>query len=203
MKSYPALDVIQMKELQDLGCDCSNASMCWVHTEWTRSRLHLLPDPYCLHLVDKECVPAYTLEDLLLKLYDKGITSYSIECTPDYRITVNYTHSSGRTITTSACSLLYSAFDALKQCIELGLTKEKVEPTYVMSKEEQVRIMQHCSEFHRKSMRIQEGKDTPDAVISEPLGDRINNLWKQYIKDFKEKEEKSTGLVDGMLRYKD
>lgn len=60
----------QMRELQSLGLDCSDASMAWITTRVNDTRLALRPEASRLfdeHLLLKlEC--AYTLEDILMKL---------------------------------------------------------------------------------------------------------------------------------------
>lgn len=65
MKSQIALTPDQMAELKSLGLDCSDASMCWINGV-------LVADCDCsvmtaLRAMNKP-VPAYTLEDILMKL---------------------------------------------------------------------------------------------------------------------------------------
>ena len=58
------LSVEQMKHLQDLGLDTSNASMCWIKD--TEGNRHLsVHDEYCYEASFMNPIPAYTLQDVL------------------------------------------------------------------------------------------------------------------------------------------
>lgn len=65
MKPQIALTPDQMHELQSLGLDCSDASMCWINGV-------LIADCDCSVMtvlrVKNIPIPAYTLEDILMKL---------------------------------------------------------------------------------------------------------------------------------------
>ena len=73
MKPQIALTPDQMHELQSLGLDCSDASMCWITTKVNDTRLALRPEASRLldeHLLLK-LEYAYTLEDILRKFFMK------------------------------------------------------------------------------------------------------------------------------------
>lgn len=70
MKSQIALSIDQMKELEALGIDISDASLAWVplwkEDKKTIARYFL--EEYSFGKVYRGYIPAYTLEDLLRKM---------------------------------------------------------------------------------------------------------------------------------------
>lgn len=67
IKAGLALSIENMIVLEKLGFDISDASMCWVKDP-NGKRYHLsLHDGYCYEVPCLDPVPAYTLEDILLK----------------------------------------------------------------------------------------------------------------------------------------
>lgn len=79
MKPQIALSPDQMHELKSLGLDCSDASMCWV--SFSDGSCYLVvnePREEDIEFPIMIVTPAYTLEDILLKL--EGISPrYMIE----------------------------------------------------------------------------------------------------------------------------
>lgn len=67
MKPQIALSPDQMHELKSLGLDCSDASMCWVVYTDEHSPILEVNQSANLDYVEKY-TPAYTLEDILMKL---------------------------------------------------------------------------------------------------------------------------------------
>ncbi len=73
MKPQIALTPDQMHELQSLGLDCSDASMCWCQEPNGDEYRLFIHDEYCYEAACLNPVPAYTLEDIISKL-DADIT---------------------------------------------------------------------------------------------------------------------------------
>lgn len=72
MKPQIALSPSEMAELKSLGLDCSDASMCWVaYTDEHAPTLEVNQFAN-LDYVEKY-TPAYTLEDMLIKLINFGV----------------------------------------------------------------------------------------------------------------------------------
>lgn len=67
MKPQIALSPEQMRELESLGLDCSDASMCWVVYTDEHSPILEVNQFANLDYVEKY-IPAYTLEDIISKL---------------------------------------------------------------------------------------------------------------------------------------
>lgn len=72
MKPQIALSIEQMHELQSLGLDCSDASMTWIHLGHTYNNILILStltnEIMQWHDGASYQSPAYTLEDILMKL---------------------------------------------------------------------------------------------------------------------------------------
>lgn len=69
MKPQIALTPDQMQELQSLGLDCSDASMCWYVMPNDKTHRQLcVHDEYCWEVSALKPVPAYTIEDIIFKL---------------------------------------------------------------------------------------------------------------------------------------
>lgn len=68
MKPQIALSPEQMKELKSLGLDCSDASMCWCKEPNENKYRLFIHDEYCYEAACLKPIPAYTLEDILIKL---------------------------------------------------------------------------------------------------------------------------------------
>lgn len=66
--SQIALTREQMKELQQLGLDCSDASLCWTKEPNEDEYRLFLHDEFCYEAACLYPVPAYTLEDIILKI---------------------------------------------------------------------------------------------------------------------------------------
>lgn len=67
IKAEIALSIEKMIVLEKIGFDTSDASMCWVKDP-NGKRYHLsLHDEFCYEVPCLDPVPAYTLEDILLK----------------------------------------------------------------------------------------------------------------------------------------
>lgn len=67
-KPQIALTREQMRELQSLGLDCSDASLCWCQEPNEDEYKLFLHDEFCYEAACLNPVPAYTLEDILCKL---------------------------------------------------------------------------------------------------------------------------------------
>lgn len=76
MKPKIALNINQMKGLAALGLDISDASLCWV-SDPNDSEVKTLcvHDEYCYKCSALNPVPAYTLEDVLLKM-----STFTLDC---------------------------------------------------------------------------------------------------------------------------
>ncbi len=57
-----------MKELAKLGVDISDASMCWIQEPNEKNYRLVVHDEYCYEMGALNPVPAYTLQDLIIKL---------------------------------------------------------------------------------------------------------------------------------------
>lgn len=68
MKRRIALSIEEMNVLKSKGMDISDASMCWVREPNTDTFKLTVHDEYCYELNSLNPVPAYTLEDIILKL---------------------------------------------------------------------------------------------------------------------------------------
>lgn len=131
MKTKQVLSIDQMKHLQELGLDTSDASMCWcsfignIDEEW---ELEIYEDVINQKRDSTfwEIVPTYTLQDILDKL-PKGIKT----STDTYWLTVSvntkmwyicYSMSVGFDYCKefSSVSLMDCAYDMLCWCIEDG-----------------------------------------------------------------------------------
>ena len=74
MKSQVALSINQMKGLEALGIDISDASMLWVNNMFGDKEQELILFNSTLYLIKPlDPVPAYTLEDMLLKLSSRPL----------------------------------------------------------------------------------------------------------------------------------
>lgn len=71
MKAQIALSVTQMKGLEALGIDISDASMMWINNMFSGKEEELILFSNTLYLIKPlDPTPAYTLEDIVLKLPD-------------------------------------------------------------------------------------------------------------------------------------
>lgn len=207
-----------MHELQSLGLDCSDASMCCIammhHSDV--DNLMLWPASYASVKdtlpVGWAVFPAYTLQDLFDKFpYKTDIQSPMIDgdewfigfwtSDPEYK----YASGHGDTI-------LEAAFEFVKQCLKCGLihTKESPEATYILTKEAKERLASETTEFLEKGKRIERGEEKADATLSDSFAERLKSAYKkQEQKDIEREIEsinlgtKGNGLMDGMLTYKD
>lgn len=69
MKAQIALSINQMKGLEALGVDISDASLMWVNNMFSGRKQELILFSHTLYLIKPlDPTPAYTLEDMLLKL---------------------------------------------------------------------------------------------------------------------------------------
>lgn len=68
MKPQIALSPAEMAELQLLGLDCSDASMCWCKEPNENKYRLFIHDEYCYEAACLHPIPAYTLEDMICKL---------------------------------------------------------------------------------------------------------------------------------------
>ncbi len=74
MERNIALSREQMKELAYLGVDISDASMCWVQEPNEKNFRMVVHDEYCYEMGCLNPVPAYSFEDIVIKL--KGEIHY-------------------------------------------------------------------------------------------------------------------------------
>lgn len=76
MNTQTALSIEQMRELQSLGLDCSDASLAWVISIDGKYTLYSMEDAkFASKILEREFIPAYTLEDIMLHLsgsYESG-----------------------------------------------------------------------------------------------------------------------------------
>lgn len=71
MKAQIALSINQMKGLEALGIDISDASMMWINNMFSGKEQELILFSNSLYLIKPlDPTPAYTLEDIVLKLPD-------------------------------------------------------------------------------------------------------------------------------------
>ncbi len=69
VKSQIALDIFQMKALNEIGLNTKDASMVWVKNKFDTEKRDLVIYDDSLHgTTDFDAIMAYTLEDILLKL---------------------------------------------------------------------------------------------------------------------------------------
>ena len=218
MNNPLVLNISQMHELQALGLDCSDASMCCIammhHSDvdnlmlWAASYASVkdtLPVGWAVF-------PAYTLQDLFDKFpYKTDIQSPMIDgdkwfiefwtSDPEYK----YASGHGDTI-------LEAAFEFVKQCLSHGLirAKESPEVTYILTKEAKERLASEITEFLEKGKRIERGEEEAEATLSDSFTEQLMSAYKkQEQKDIEREiesihhETKGNGLIDGMLTYKD
>lgn len=119
-----ALSVEQMKHLEDLGVNTSDANMCWMKDS-EENRFLSVNDEYCYEMYHLSPVPAYTLQDILDKLpcfigkevltMQKLADSYTCLYMESYtRSMINITESK---------ELIDAAYEMLCWCIENGYVK--------------------------------------------------------------------------------
>lgn len=77
IKSEIALSIENMKLLEELGFDTSDASMCWCKDPNGKTYQLFLHNEFCYEASCLDPVPAYTLEDIMLKF--PGQLSYNPE----------------------------------------------------------------------------------------------------------------------------
>lgn len=65
------LSIEQMKHLQELGLDTSNASMCWTNFD-NETAVLSVHDEYCYEMSALQSTPTFTLQDIL-ELLPKAI----------------------------------------------------------------------------------------------------------------------------------
>lgn len=68
MKTKIALNMKEMQTLQKMGVDTSDASMCWIMEPLTEKYGLGIHDEFCYELSCLNPIPAYTLQDIILKL---------------------------------------------------------------------------------------------------------------------------------------
>lgn len=219
MNNPPVLNLSQMHELQALGLDCSDASMCYIammhHSDvdnlmlWA-ARYASVKDTLP---VGWAVFPAYTLQDLFDKLqYGSKIQKpqrengkWSIKKGIYYYPKHMHAEAYGNTI-------LEAAFEFVKQCLSRGLihAKESPEETYVLTKEAKERLTNEITEFLEKGKRIERGEEKADATLSDSFAERLKSAYKKQEQKDIEREigsihlgTKGNGLMDGMLTYKD
>lgn len=167
MNNPSVLTLSQMHELQVLGLDCSDASVCFIvmmHssdidnlTLWSAryaTVANTLP-------VDWTVFPAYTLQDLFDKFpYKTTIVGpwvaddgWLIEYYEYYPL---YKSSSGQGQT-----ILEAAFEFVKSCLKCGLIqpKEASESTCTLTKEAKEQLANEITDFLEKGKRIERRKD--------------------------------------------
>lgn len=122
------LSVGQMKHLQELGLDTSDASMCWIKDS-EGNRFLSVNDEYCYEMSHLSPVPTYTLQDILDKLpryiNDFG-TKYKLHIEPTFAGPWCISYQMGicePLIFELAENLLDAAYDMLCWCIENGYVK--------------------------------------------------------------------------------
>lgn len=219
MNNPPVLNLSQMHELQALGLDCSDASMCFMATmyHFDVDNLTLCPKRYASVKdtlpVGWTVFPAYTLQDLFDK-FPSGTEiqkpqrengKWSIKKGIYYYPKHMHAEAYGNTI-------LEAAFEFVKQCLKCGLIhpKESPEVTYILTKESKERLANEITEFLEKGKRIERGEEKADATLSDSFSEQLKSAYKkQEQKDIEREIEsinlgtKGNGLMDGMLTYKD
>lgn len=118
------LSVGQMKHLQELGLDTSDASMCWIKDS-EENRFLSVNDEYCYEMSHLSPVPTYTLQDILDKLpCFIGKEVLTIQKLAD-SYTCLYVELYTRSIIkiTESKELIDAAYDMLCWCIENGYVK--------------------------------------------------------------------------------
>lgn len=219
MNSPLVLNLSQMHELQALGLECSDASMCCMATmyHFDADNLTLCPKRYASVKdtlpVGWTVFPAYTLQDLFDK-FPSGTEiqkpqrengKWSIKKGIYYYPKHMHAEAYGNTI-------LEAAFEFVKQCLSRGLihAKESPEVTYILTKESKERLANEITEFLEKGKRIERGEEKADATLSDSFSEQLKSAYKkQEQKDIEREIEsinlgtKGNGLMDGMLTYKD
>lgn len=219
MNTPPVLTLSQMRELQVLGLDCSDASMCFVammHKSDTDNLMLWAEGSYASVKktlpVGWAIFPAYTLQDLFNKFpYNTIIENprrdgdgWFMEfwiSEPEYK----YARGDGK-------NTLEAAFKFVKSCLECGLIqpKETPESTYTLTKEAQEQLASKVTAFLEKGKRIERGESKADATLSGSFIERLEADYKKQKQKDAEREiesihfgSKGNGLLDGMLTYKD
>ena len=82
MKPRVALSITEMRALQRKGIDTSDASMCWIKEPNGEGYKMTVHDEYCYEMACLDPIPAYTLEDIILKL-DAEVSSLPREVVID------------------------------------------------------------------------------------------------------------------------
>lgn len=84
MRAQIALSINQMKGLEALGIDISDASMMWINNMFSGKEEELILFSNTLYLIKPlDPTPAYTLEDIVLKLPDCSLEEESEkQCKP-------------------------------------------------------------------------------------------------------------------------
>ena len=123
MKPQIALNPSQMEELKSLGLDCSDASVTWVG----KDKENKLPLLMCLENRDAglfqqlKRTPAYTLEDILMKLPGDNVveTDFYLTLTKDDKYWLAYEDYKLRHhVRFDSTSPLMAAFQMLKHVIK-------------------------------------------------------------------------------------
>lgn len=122
------LSVGQMKHLQELGLDTSDASMCWIK-DCEGNRFLSVNDEYCYEMSHLSPVPTYTLQDILDKLpryiNDFG-TKYKLHIEPTFAGPWCISYQIGICepfVFKLAENPLNAAYEMLCWCIENGYVK--------------------------------------------------------------------------------
>lgn len=105
MKPQIALSPEQMRELESLGLDCSDASMCWCQEPNENERQLYVHDEYCYEAACLRPIPAYTLEDIIHKTnadilfcpIDKGVMEWRCQVQGSEYDDFNYFNGIGNT----------------------------------------------------------------------------------------------------------
>lgn len=130
MEPQIALTPKQMEELKSLGLDCSDASMCWCQDPNEDEYRLFIHDEYCYEAACLHPVPAYTLEDILMKLpntfevecSDSGDTwYYDLVIFPNWNSElwhIRYKNRFGDLTSVAAKNIMKSAFEMLKWVLQ-------------------------------------------------------------------------------------
>lgn len=128
------LSIEQMRNLQKLGLDTSNASMVFCKYDEDKEYRHILPNDESVferYLVVKY-IPAYTLQDVLGILPETikvGNTEYNLSIYPiNGKWAVDYCSETGADVQSEECEhLVDSAYSRLCWCIRQGFINSRKE----------------------------------------------------------------------------